>query len=240
MKVPRSPWRSDFPPVILHTTVKIRNAHPGYAAAKCGDATAALILSRDLMPKSALRMLQGMVTRSSRPILLPVHAEERDGYNAIPLGMARWLAFHLDCGVALDVVQLNKVSHTRADGFHRLAHQPLFGGSIDPHADYVLVDDHFGMGGTLANLRGFVLAAGAKVIGSTTLTASRGNAILALSPVTQSELAVRHGQDLESYLRSEFDFGFECLTEPEAGYLNRVSTVDAIRTRIAAAKSADG
>jgi hypothetical protein len=131
------------------------------------------------------------------------------------------------------------VTHTRADGFHRLAHHALFDGPVDARAEYIRVDDHFGMGGTLANLREYLLASGANVLGATTLTASRGNAILALSQATRSELTARHGQNLERYLNSAFGFGGDCLTAPEAGYLNRTSDVDVIRARIAAAKSPD-
>jgi hypothetical protein len=122
MKVPRAPWPDDFPRVVLHTTVKVRDAHPAYAAAKSGDAEAALKLAASLMRPAEIVKLQAVIARSSSPVLLPVHAEEDRGYNAIPLGMARWLAVHLGCPIELDVVQINKVSHTRADGFHRLAH----------------------------------------------------------------------------------------------------------------------
>jgi hypothetical protein len=116
----------------------------------------------------------------------------------------------------------------------------LFDGQIAPGAEYFLVDDHFGMGGTLANLRGYVEASGARVTGATTLTASRGNDILALSAATRAELAARYEQGLESYLQTEFGFGADCLTEPEAGYLGRAQTLDAIRGRIFAAKGQGG
>ena len=69
-----------------------------------------------------------------------------------------------------EVVQTNIVSHTKADGFSRLARQAEFAGTIEPDQDYFLVDDFIGQGGTLANLRGWVLRHGGRVRGATVLT----------------------------------------------------------------------
>ena len=43
---PRTPWAEDFPAVAIHATIHRRDAHPGYAAAKAGDAEAAWELWR--------------------------------------------------------------------------------------------------------------------------------------------------------------------------------------------------
>jgi hypothetical protein len=96
MKIPRAPWPDDFPPVVLHTTVKVRDAHPANAAAKSGDAAAALALSRDLLADSQMSGLRNMLARATRPILIPVHAEERDGDNAVPLGLRVGLPIIMD------------------------------------------------------------------------------------------------------------------------------------------------
>ena len=57
-----------------------------------------------------------------------------------------------------------------ADGLSRLARQAAFAGDILPGADYVLVDDFVGQGGTLANLRCLIESRGGRVIAATTLT----------------------------------------------------------------------
>jgi len=46
----------------------------------------------------------------------------------------------------------------------------IFDGEVQPGAAYVLVDDHIGLGGTLANLRGYGEVRGGSVIAITTLT----------------------------------------------------------------------
>jgi hypothetical protein len=48
------------------------------------------------------------------------------------------------------------VAHTGADGFARMARPAEFAGTIQKGCEYVLVDDFVGMGGTLANMRGYI------------------------------------------------------------------------------------
>ncbi len=44
----RLPWPANFPDVVIHTDVRSRDSHPGYAAAKSGDADAGLMLAADI------------------------------------------------------------------------------------------------------------------------------------------------------------------------------------------------
>jgi hypothetical protein len=236
MAVHRAPWPADFPRVVLHTTVRVRDAHPDYEAAKGGDVEAAARLSDALIDKNAMAGLAAYLATYRNPVFLPVHAEEDAGFNAIPLGMCQFMQLAWDIPIDDNIVQINKVSHTRADGFTRLARQPLFSGELNRDADYVIVDDHFGMGGTIANLRGYVMAHGGCIVGASTLTASRRNDIIALSAETHSNLQRKFGTALDEYFQEEFGFNSACLTEPEGSYLLRVEDVDEIRGRILAAK----
>lgn len=54
MLAPRRPWPADFPDVVIHTTVALRDAHPSYAPAKAGDPDAALTLAIDLLDAGAI------------------------------------------------------------------------------------------------------------------------------------------------------------------------------------------
>jgi hypothetical protein len=63
------------------------------------------------------------------------------GVNAIPEVFADELSLRLGWEVDGGVVQVNVVSHTGADGFSRLARQAEFDGTIQPGAEYVMVDD---------------------------------------------------------------------------------------------------
>jgi hypothetical protein len=47
------------------------------------------------------------------------------------------------------ILQANRVGHTKADGWHRLATSAIFPGEVDADTHYILVDDRVGFGGTL-------------------------------------------------------------------------------------------
>ena len=148
---PRIPWPSDFPEVIVHSTVKLRDAHSAYRDAKSGDASAALNLAVALLDSDAVSDLKRLC-RGRRTRLVPVVADETHGFNAIPDALAQVLARVL--GLKADrggIVQTNKVGHTRAPSFQRLVTPPEFQGLVRRGSNYLLVDDHVGLGGTLAN-----------------------------------------------------------------------------------------
>lgn len=231
----RLPWPPDFPDVVIHTDVRTRDRHPGYAAAKAGDAEAALMLASDLLSPDGMVSLQEII--GNRPtLLLPVVADELTGFNAIPDAMAQVLGNELGTPViAGEIVQTNKVGHTRAPAFQRLVTPATFEGHVQPGANYVLVDDHVGLGGTLANLRGYVEARGGEVIAITTLTESRDARIISLQPTTRIVLWERHGQALDNLWQSQFGYGIDCLTEVEALNLCRQHSVAAIEDFLAKA-----
>ncbi len=231
----RFPWPADFPDVVVHTTVAQRDGHPGYAAAKSGDAEAALTLAGDLLAPEAVAILQ-TVTAGCKPLLLPVIADETLGFNAIPDAMAQILARRLDLSVvAGEIVQTNKVGHTRAPAFQRLVTPATFDGDVQRGAAYVLVDDHVGLGGTLANLRGHVEASGGQIVAITTLTESRDARHISLRPQTRNLLWQRHGEELDQLWRAQFGHGIDCLTEVEALQLCRQPTVAGIEDFLAKA-----
>ena len=231
----RVPWPANFPDVVIHTDVRTRDSHPGYAAAKSGDADAGLMLAADLLSPDGLAHIQALV--GGRPtLLLPVVADELTGFNAIPDAMAQFLGSRLGLPViAGEIVQTNKVGHTRAPAFQRLVTPATFEGQVQPGAKYVLVDDHVGLGGTLANLRGYVEARGGEVIAITTLTESRDARIISLQPETRIVLWKRHGKALDDLWQSQFGYGIDCLTEVEALNLCRQHSVAAIEDFLAQA-----
>jgi hypothetical protein len=134
-----------------------------------------------------------------------------------------------------DVIQINKVGHTRARAFNRLVTPAAFEGRVLVGADYVLVDDHVGLGGTLANLKGFVETHGARVVAMTTLTESREARQIALRPSVIDMLKGRHGEGLGKLWQREFGHGLECLTNIEAGILHREQSLESIGDRLAQA-----
>lgn len=231
----RLPWSPDFPDVVIHTDVRTRDSHPGYAAAKAGNAEAALLLASDLLSTEGTANLRTLI-HNCPTLLLPVVADELTGFNAIPDAMAQVLGCKLDLSVvAGEIVQANKVGHTRAPAFQRLVTPATFEGQVQPGANYLLVDDHVGLGGTLANLRGYVEARGGRVIAITTLTESRDARTISLQPETRIVLWERHGKALDDLWQSQFGYGIDCLTEVEALNLCRQHSVAAIEDFLAQA-----
>ena len=232
--VPRTPWTSDFPDVVLHTTLKDRDGHPCYAAAKAGDEQAAKKLAHDLLSDAALATLKTL-GEGQHPLLVAVSALESAGFNAIPDAMAEDIGHRLGWDIDSSIVQTNEVRHTRADAMHRLVTHAFFDGTVQQGRSYVIVDDHVGLGGTIANLKGYIEDNGGKVIAATTLTESRECAKIALRPATRAALEEKHGQELQQFWRHVFGHDLACLTEPEAGNLLRGKDVNALRTGLAEA-----
>jgi hypothetical protein len=230
----RSPWPVDFPEVVVHTTVALRDGHPDYAAAKSGTQDAAARLAGALLSAAAVDGIRDRIG-AERPVIVPVRAVETTGINLIPDAMGHEMGRRLGLPVTSIIVQTNTVGHTRASGFHRLAFQPTFAGDVLPGCPYLLVDDHVGLGGTLANLRGHLEAEGGRVVLATTLSASRRSEVLALRAETLHALREKHGEPLEQYWQERFGFGLDALTEAEAGYLLRTPSFDAVRDRMAEA-----
>jgi hypothetical protein len=236
VSIPRTPWPVNFPDVIIHCALRERNVHPTYSAAKRGDITAAQQLVDDLLSPNSLQDIVQLLG-SRRPLIVPVAAVEKGGFNAIPDAMAQKLADELGLQMApYDISQLTYVAHTRANGWHRLVTPAIFSGTILQGADYFLIDDHVGFGGTLANLRGYIEVNGGHVIGMTTLTETGGGGRkIAIRPETRFVLQERHGDELNQFWQQIFGHGTDCLTNIEAGYLSRVESVAAINARMAEA-----
>lgn len=165
-------------------------------------------------------------------VVAAISALETTGFNAIPDALAyqisQRLSWPLDQG---EIRQSNKVGHTRATPWHRFVMQAEFAGVVTPGANYILVDDHVGFGGTLANLKGYIEQHGGNVLAMTTLTETPEARRIALQPETLEELRNKHGTELETIWQVNFGYGLECCTQLEAGYLCRKQTIDYIRRR---------
>lgn len=230
----RAAW-DDVPDVVIVAPIPDVKRHPDYDAAKAGDADAAVRLVSDTLDPRAVERVRSSAT-GDPPVLLPVHALEEMGVNAIPLALAEELGRRLGWPVSTAVVQVNVVGHTGASGYARLARQALFDGDVHARVDHVLVDDFVGQGGTLANLRGHVLGGGGRVVGAIVLTGKLHSAKLALSSVTLAELRRKHGPELEAWWNDRFGHAFDCLTESEGRYLARSEDAQRVRDQLAAAE----
>lgn len=232
----RTAW-NDFHDVLIHVAESAVKKHLRYPSAKSGDADAAQALVRETINEEQVKAL-GSLIGGSTPILVSVHAYESEGVNAIPEAFADLLADRLGLETDAGIVQTNVVTHTGADGYGRLARQPVFDGDVVFGAEYVLVDDFVGQGGTLANLRGFIEAHGGRVLAAVTLTGKPHSAKLTLDSNQLEELRQKHGKDFENWWQERFGYSFDCLTQSEARYLARSPDADTIRDRLVAAQQA--
>jgi phosphoribosyl transferase-like protein len=226
----------DFPDVILHADELDVKRHAQYQAAKAGDIQAAGVLVADLveLESEGIERLRGLI--AARAVqLVPIHALESTGVNEIPAALARRLSVQLQLTVNNSVVQTNSVGHTGADGYHRLANQALFEGTVVSGGNYIVVDDFVGQGGTLANVIGLLRSCGGNVLGATVLTGKAHSAKLAPDDASVGALRHKHGHGLEDWWRAAFGFGFDCLTRSEARYLEKSPDADTIGNRLAAA-----
>lgn len=65
----RFAWLEDFPDVVFHTSVALRDAHPRYYAAKSGDTESALTLAIDLLDQQAIIDLGNTIAGRSAKLL---------------------------------------------------------------------------------------------------------------------------------------------------------------------------
>ena len=233
MAIDRYPW-DGFPAVWIQSDESVVKKHPNYDSAKSGDSDAAFRLVDSLVGETIALDL-GEAFDDRKPTLVSAHAIEREGVNAIPEALAEYLGNRLGWPVDSEIVQTNVVGHTGADGFTRLARQAEFGGGVKAGTMYCLVDDFVGQGGTLANLRGFLIKGGGIVVGATVLTGKPYSAILSTTEQVLNQLREKHGSELENWWLERFGFGYDCLTNSEGNYLFRTPSFDRIRDRIAAA-----
>jgi len=231
----RSPW-SGFPPILLAAEQSAVKRHAHYEAAKTGDVPSAKRLAAHLTSSQTVDAIRAVLA-DRRPALAPVHALEDLGYNRIPGAFAELLAERLNLEVEIRIIQANVVNHTGASGWQRMVRPAVFEGTVTPGAEYFMVDDFVGQGGTLANLRGYLIHGGGRVLGATTLTGRADSATLALQPGTLAALREKHGEQIENWWEGVFGYRFDCLTESEARYLVRVEDADAIRARLIEAGS---
>lgn len=235
---PRVAWR-DFPDAVLLSAENKTMRHRKYREAKFrGDAAAAAILVDEIVDQQGINSLRTLLNalKHNSLVLVSAHAYEKESVNAIPLALARLLSKRLGVPFEENVVQVNIVSHTGADGYGRLARQARFEGEIDAAREYLLVDDFIGQGGTLANLRGWIESRDGKVVGATALAGKPYSVKLTPSEEQLNELKEKHGLELERWWRDQFGHAFNCLTQSEARYLARSPDIDTIRNRLAAAQ----
>lgn len=232
----RSDWNG-FPDVVLLNSKTTIAEHPLYQAAKAGDLFKSVALVDDYLRAEPINALKKLVEPHGEVYLLPVHALEASGKNALPVAYAAWLEKYLDLPVEYGIVQADFVGRTGADGFERLIKSVRFAGEVLSGRKYLLLDDAVTQGGTLADLKGYIEANGGVAVGATTLMGKPHSARLAVTKPTLGQLRKFVGKDFEAWWQEQFGYDFSKLTESEARYINKQihrSGIDAVRDTIIA------
>ena len=227
-------------------------------AAKHGaDADAAVaLISRLFNEETEDRLVDAIMAANEVPIIVAPYPafddEDGDGYrapsrapaNMIPFTFAAYLAERFGADHDDQIVQAARVGRSKLGPFPRFLWQPRFDGVVY-NRPYILADDVFTMGGTLAALRNHIVEGGGTVIGVTTLAHKDGfDQPFAIRKETLSQLYGEYGAGLGELWMEIVGHDPECLSENEGQTLIRfalsadgdgVVRLHALRDRLAAA-----
>lgn len=163
-------WETRSPKVEFAT--RALSAQPEYEQAKRGgNYVAAFSIAERLMSPEALAMISSKANLQrfdadpvlARPIVVaPTKLGDRSK-NLIPVACAHLTAYRLGLGVCRDIYQVDSASRTGKSATARLLSQPEFEGPVQRGREYIIVDDVYTMGGSVASLVGHIEANGGKV-----------------------------------------------------------------------------
>ncbi len=140
--------------------------------------------------------------------------------NALPHAYAGVLAAYLDGEVDYEIRQVARVGRTKLRGFERFLWQPCFRGTVRNDSAYILVDDVYGVGGTFAALRSYIVANGGTVVAATTLSHREpGHKTFPIAERTLAVLNQRYSGNVGACWSEEIGHDVACLTDGEGVFL---------------------
>jgi hypothetical protein len=95
----------------IHSTIEKLKHLPGYQKAKAGDPIAAHECILAVFKPAKMRAI---LQAHPGAIIVPVHAEERNGRNALPVALAYEIGVLGGNPVNVEIVQANRTFHTGA------------------------------------------------------------------------------------------------------------------------------
>lgn len=153
--------------------------------------------------------------KTRKPVIIAPACQVADSNNALAIGYAEWLSKQTDWPVEDRVFQKKSVSRDQRDAWTRIAHRCEFYGEIDTSVDYVIVDDVITLGGTLADLRSFILGKGGRVIAMSAIASRSGRpSQIRLGNDTRSSIERLYGKHLAEVC-DVLEFSHDGLTEAE-------------------------
>lgn len=206
-----------------------------YAAAKALNDIGAAFELVDMIYREAIedRIVDRIVEAGRAPIFVrpypafdDEHAIDRDAAaapgprNAIPFAYASRLQSAIGGELDATIVQAARVGRTKLKRFQRFLWQPSFVGDVRTDRPYVLVDDAFAIGGTLAALYAYIVSNGGTVAAVTSLVHQGGSCVpFALTPPTSRAMYNSYGESLAHFWKEVIGHETDCLTESEGAFL---------------------
>jgi hypothetical protein len=173
---------------------------------------------RQTVKDGVLKRLKQDFDRFNPIIVAVMSVNDNSGqYNRLPLAYELQLANDTNWRTEPTILKINQSGHTRASAIERLFCPSIFDGPVIAGENYILVDDQFTTGGTLADLHGFITNNGGNVVAATTLTRNPRSDFLQQSIETRARLTAY--PNFSRDFREVTGFGTECLTDAEARFI---------------------
>jgi hypothetical protein len=249
MSFDKDGWEKDFPRVmhffdrknlyrVPSILLKDKEKFPDYHAAKWDeDLFAAIRLVKSIVntPENIIQ-LHELKHKHPDAILTAVIAEEAGGKNKLPIALMAYIANKVGFKVDMNIVQSNKVCHTGADAWHRMAFRPKFDGKVKSGYQYILIDDVCAHGGTFSEMRYYIEKRGGHVVHTAALALGGHGDQLASPPKLRGKLVDKFGANNLKFFCEECDLyegNYKCFTAAEGKYLiEYAKTLDQARDRI--------
>jgi hypothetical protein len=154
------------------------------------------------------------------------HSKESGRYitNALPSVLAGIIAKHFGAIVDESIIQTARPGRTVLNRIQRFLYQPRFEGAVDPKAVYILVDDAYTLGGTLATLRSHIVGNGGTVGAVCVLCNKTGSPVpFAISDTQVSDIHNLYGLEVEAFWREKVGHDVRLLTYNEGAFLGEWS-----------------
>jgi hypothetical protein len=213
-------WEENFPKGYGHTSIAYLKRQPGFDDAKKGGINAAHLVVSQCVKHDRITELRKKLPGA---VLLPVLSR-----NKLPLALAQAIGLPIWTEVRL----VHTVHRKFLSAIQRLLHKPKFTGYVREGAAYILVDDVVCQGGTISELRRFVLRHGGCVVA--VVAFAIGSTAVAPAKRFWVRLMVKFGMTLTSLLKMYgVVISVWCLTNSQVKYLLRFSSVGNIAKKLA-------
>jgi hypothetical protein len=209
----------------LRDTESLRE-NAGYRSAKNGGLDAAWNLVREVMKPRIIE--QAKAKFGEDVVYVPIRSVRDAGKNQIPSELAAYLAEKTGATMGAGIYKTAKTGHTGESAMGRMLRQSEFSGEIEAGKRYVIVDDVIAMGGTIADLGAYIEQNGGEVAGVVSLVNTRGMRNLAATPEQLARIREKFGNEIERL----FGLKPEQLTRPEATFISRFSSLEALQERV--------